>query len=137
MFIYMYIPLYMHNFWIKIFTLWVMMKNHWKWFHFTESESEVKVLVAQSCPTLSEPARLLCPWNLPSKNTGVGCYFLLQGIFLTQGLNSTLLHWQADSITLLVSTFFFFLKQQRLRLQFYDCLNRMTEGGRWMEKIFI
>ena len=137
MFIYMYIPLYMHTFWIKIFTLWVMMKNHWKWFHFTESESEVKVLVAQSCPTLSEPARLLCPWNLPSKNTGVGCYFLLQGIFLTQGLNSTLLHWQVDSITLLVSTFFFFFKRQRLRLQFYDCLNRMTEGGRWMEKIFI
>ena len=33
--------------------------------------------------------------------------------------------------------FFFFFKRQRLRLQFYDCLNRMTEGGRWMEKIFI
>ena len=66
----------------------------------------MKVLVAQLCPTLSEPARLLCPWNLPGKNTGVGCYFLLQGILLTQGLNSSLLHWQADSITLLVSTFF-------------------------------
>ena len=26
----------------------------------------------------------LCPWNFPSKNTGVGCHFLLQGIFLTQ-----------------------------------------------------
>ena len=31
--------------------------------------------------------RLLCPWNSPVKNTGVGCYFLLQGIFLTQGSN--------------------------------------------------
>ena len=31
------------------------------------------------------PARLLCPWNSPGKNTGVGCHFLLQGIFLTQG----------------------------------------------------
>ena len=30
------------------------------------------------------PARLLCPWNLPSKNTGVGCHFLLQDLFLTQ-----------------------------------------------------
>ena len=28
---------------------------------------------------------LLCPWDFPGKNTGVGCHFLLQGIFLTQG----------------------------------------------------
>ena len=27
------------------------------------------------------PARFLCPWDCPSKNTGVGCHFLLQGIF--------------------------------------------------------
>ena len=26
-----------------------------------------------------------CPWDSPGKNTGVGCYFLLQGSFLTQG----------------------------------------------------
>ena len=26
------------------------------------------------------PARFLCPWNSPGKNTGVGCYALLQGI---------------------------------------------------------
>jgi len=26
-----------------------------------------------------EPIRLLCPWNSPGKNTGVGCHFLLQG----------------------------------------------------------
>ena len=25
------------------------------------------------------PSRLLCPWGSPSKNTGVGCHFLLQG----------------------------------------------------------
>ena len=37
------------------------------------------------------PARLLCPWNVPGKNTGMGCHFLLQGIFLTQGLNLCLL----------------------------------------------
>ena len=23
------------------------------------------------------PARLLCPWDSPDKNTGVGCHFLL------------------------------------------------------------
>ena len=28
--------------------------------------------------------RLLCPWDFPGKNTGVGCHFLLQGIFPTQ-----------------------------------------------------
>ena len=47
--------------------------------------------------------RLLCPWNFPGKNTRLGCHFLLQGIFLTQGLNLyllCLLHWQADSLPL-------------------------------------
>ena len=37
-----------------------------------------------------QPARLLCPWNVPGKNTGVGCRFLLQGIFPTQGSNPLL-----------------------------------------------
>ena len=38
------------------------------------------------------PARLFCPWDFPNKNTGVGCRFLLQGIFLTQGSNPGLQH---------------------------------------------
>ena len=38
------------------------------------------------------PARFLCPWDFPGKNTGVGFHFLLQGIFLTQGSNPSLLH---------------------------------------------
>ena len=29
-------------------------------------------------PHALQPARLLCPWNSPGKNTGVGCHFLLQ-----------------------------------------------------------
>ena len=36
----------------------------------------------------------------PSKNTGMGCHFPLQRIFLTQGLNPHLQHWQADSFPL-------------------------------------
>ena len=36
----------------------------------------------------------LCPRNFPGKNPGVGCHFLLQGIFLTQGLNLCLLCWR-------------------------------------------
>ena len=39
-----------------------------------------------------QPARLLCLWDSPGKNTGVGCHLLLQGIFLTQGSNPQLLH---------------------------------------------
>ena len=41
--------------------------------------------------------RLLCPRDFPGKNSEVGCHFLPQGIFLTQGLNPRLLHWQAES----------------------------------------
>ena len=56
----------------------------------------IKLLVAKLCSTLQThglgPARLLCPWNSPGKNTGVGYHFLLQGIFLTQGLYPSLLH---------------------------------------------
>ena len=38
------------------------------------------------------------PWDFSGKNTGAGCHFLLQGIFLTRGSNPhllCLLHWQA------------------------------------------
>ena len=43
------------------------------------------------------PTKLLCPWNSPDKNTGMGCHFLLQGIFLTQGSNQ-LSCTEADSL---------------------------------------
>ena len=60
--------------------------------------------VAQSCLTLwshrLQPTRLLCLWDFQGKNTRVGCHFLLQGIFSTQGSNTHLLHWQADSLLL-------------------------------------
>ena len=46
-----------------------------------------------SCPTLCNPARFLCPWDCPDKNTGVGCYTLLQGIFLTRLLNLLCCRW--------------------------------------------
>ena len=49
-------------------------------------------LVTKSCLILLWlhgllPAGLLCPWDFPGKNTGVGCHFLLWGIFQTQELN--------------------------------------------------
>ena len=46
---------------------------------------------------------LLCPWDFSGKNTGVGCHFLFQGIFLTQESNPCLLHllhWKADFLQL-------------------------------------
>ena len=53
-------------------------------------------LVAQSYQTLQShglySARLLCLWDFPGKNTGVGCHALLQGIFPTLGWNPRLLH---------------------------------------------
>ena len=39
-----------------------------------------------------QPTRLLSLWNFPGKSTGVGCHFLLQGIFPTQGSNLGLPH---------------------------------------------
>ena len=60
--------------------------------------------ITQSCQTLwpcgLQPTRLLCPWHFPGKNTGVGCHFLLQGIFPSQGPSPHLLRWQVDSLWL-------------------------------------
>ena len=62
-------------------------------------------LVTKSCLTYFQShglqaTRLLCPWDFSGKNTGVGCYFHLQGIFLTQVSSPHLLHWQAEFLLL-------------------------------------
>ena len=62
----------------------------------------------QSCPALCDSMDCGPPGSsvhgiLQTKNTGVGCHILLQGIFLTQGLHLYLLgplHWQASSLPL-------------------------------------
>ena len=41
-----------------------------------------------------QPTRLLCPWDFPGKDAGVGCHFLFQGIFPTQRSNPGLLHFR-------------------------------------------
>ena len=61
-----------------------------------------KMCVCVSCSAVSDslrphrlqPARLLFPWNFPSKNTGVGCHSLLQGISPTHGSNPGLLNYR-------------------------------------------
>ena len=58
--------------------------------------------VAQSCPVLCDPWTVVCQAPL-SMEFWVACHFLLQGIFLTHGLNLcllSLLHWQVDSLSL-------------------------------------
>ena len=58
----------------------------------TESERVSGSVVSDSLqPHGLQPARLLCPWDFPGKNTGVGCHSFLQGIFPTQGSNPGLL----------------------------------------------
>ena len=43
-------------------------------------------------PMDCSPVRLLCPWDFPGKNTGVGCHFLSLGILSTQQVISNFLH---------------------------------------------
>ena len=58
-------------------------------FHVFSLRVCVCVCVCISCSVMSNslrlhelcPAKLLCPWNSPGKNTGVGGHSLLQGIF--------------------------------------------------------
>ena len=61
--------------------------------------------VTQSCLTLCNPMNYSPSGSsvhgiFPGNNTGVACHSLLQGIFLIQGSNSHLLHWQMDSLLL-------------------------------------
>ena len=58
-----------------------------------EKESVSHSVVSNSLqPHGLQPARILCPWKSPGKNSGMGCHSLLHGIFSTQGLNLGLLH---------------------------------------------
>ena len=58
-----------------------------------KSESVSRSVMSDSLqPHGQWPARLLCPWNSPGKNTGVGCHALLQGIVSAQGSNPARLH---------------------------------------------
>ena len=65
--------------------------------------SIAQALCVHACSVVSDslpphglqPTRLLCPWNSPVKNTGVGSHFLLLGIFPTQESNPAT---QVDSL---------------------------------------
>ena len=64
---------------------WLLLRPHWWWFSHQVVSDSLQ-------PHGLQPTRLLCLWDFPGKNTGVGCHFLLQGIFRTQGSNLGFLH---------------------------------------------
>ena len=64
------------------------------------SKSVVVIQLFNHVQLMCDPTRLFCPQDFPGKNSGVGCCFLLQGMFLIQGLKLHLLQWQVDSLPL-------------------------------------
>ena len=46
------------------------------------------------CHCMGGGPALLCPWHSPGEDTGVGCHFLLQGLFPAQGSNPGLLRYR-------------------------------------------
>ena len=72
------------------------MKTQPKGYCYAQMLSPVQLCDHVDC----NPPGSSVPWNSPGKNIRVGCHFLLQGIFLTQGSHPPLLHrllWQTDA----------------------------------------
>ena len=66
-------------------------------YHLRDPPSLAVSEAAQLCPTLCDPVDCRSPGSsvhgiLQARITGVGCHFLLQGFFPTQGSNSGLPH---------------------------------------------
>ena len=98
----------------KAFSRWnsLWLRRDWKW------KWSCSVLTDSLQPHGLKPVKLLCPWDFPGKNIGVGCHFLLQGIFLTQGSNlglpccrQTLYHLSSPEEV----SFFFYWSLQLIR----------------------
>ena len=61
-----------------------------------QSLSHIRLFATPWIVALQAPLSM----GFPRQEYWSGCPFLIQGIFLTQGLNLCLLHWQADSLPL-------------------------------------
>ena len=99
---------------------WQTQKQIWwnvttgnKWSEGSQTLSELKEVFIYIHMLFSRSVvsdSFVTPWTVvhqaplsmefPGKNTGMHCYFLLQGIFPSQGSNLRLLHWQVDSVPL-------------------------------------
>ena len=79
-------------------TRWSILKSDWL-YSLQPKMEKVKVRVKLlsharlfATPWIVACTKFLRPWDFQGKSTGVGCHFLLQGIFPTQGLNPGLSH---------------------------------------------
>ena len=54
--------------------------------------------MSNSCDPMTVAYQLLCPWDFPDKNTGVGCHFLLQKVSMgrIQGKGEVWLYMRGD-----------------------------------------
>ena len=94
----------MYYFWVDDFKIFFV-GIHKAWGFFLKKTNHYLWCESVSLSVVSDS--LWPPWTIAHQAplsmgfpTGVGCYFLLQRIFLIQGSNSHLLHWQADSLPL-------------------------------------
>ena len=69
-----------------------VMVNGCEWHDVSTAPAQLLSWVWLCAPHGLQPASLLCPWDSPGKNPGVGCHALLQGTFPTQGSNPGFLH---------------------------------------------
>ena len=84
-------------------TTW-QVRSYWTKCQTLRAFSDVQIFMFSACmhvcsvmsdslqPHGLQPTRLPCPGNFTGKNTGVGCHFLHQGVFPTQGLDLSLPH---------------------------------------------
>ena len=96
--------------------------------------SVLHVQLTFACCVFSCIRRFVTPWTvahqaplsmgLPSKNTGVHCHFLIQGVFLTQGSNPCLLYRQADSLQ---------LRQMGSPQLAFSSLKNQHSSSRWLQ----
>ena len=86
-------------------TSWHEQENSFSWDDPGGTWNMIHLLLSHSVmsdflwPHGLQPTRLLCPWDFPGKNTGVGCHSLLQGSF-DPGLKPASPAWQAYSLPL-------------------------------------
>ena len=78
---------------LQEFQVWWLLRNQSKWYWVScMPVCQVSSVMSNSLrPHGLQPARLLCPWDSAGKNTGVGCHFLLKGIFSHSGIKPTFL----------------------------------------------
>ena len=74
----------------------------WTFIRRTDTEAvSCSVMPDSLRPHGLQPTRLLCPWDFPGKDTGVGCYFLLQGMLKLKLQKVGHLMWRAEKTLVL------------------------------------